>query len=269
MCDYFDWNDDDKKLMISLRYCSHEICVALTQPTYWQELTKGTSISILTKGHFVPKELEGIIANDDPSRLQLILQREHEEDKKRLEEISWIIYRRFFADPRKDPELNGYDRDTDKIIVSASLYNSLSILRFHTNQYLLGVGNNKIIDIENLLGISITIDQSLPNFYRFLTPSNKDTTITNLFTVLIKTLVKQAQYQYLIAFTFRHAPSIVRSVIRMKEFNEPVQLQYAKNYKRKRAEQDEKQSITSNTKKSKADSNQNVKDEITPDEKIC
>ncbi|CAF1530079.1 unnamed protein product, partial [Rotaria sordida] len=84
--------------------------------------------------------------------------------------------------------------------------------------------------------------------------SNKGTTITNLFTVLIKTLVKQPQYQYLIAFTFRHAPSI---------------LQYAKNYKRKRAEQDDKQSITSNTKKSKADSNQNVKDKITPDEKIC
>ncbi|CAF4029542.1 unnamed protein product, partial [Rotaria sordida] len=109
MCDYFDWDDDDKKLMISLRYCSHEICVALTQPTYCQELTKGTLISILAKGHFAPKELEGIIADDDPSRLQLIIQREHVEDKKRLEEISWIIYRRFFADPRKDPELNGYD----------------------------------------------------------------------------------------------------------------------------------------------------------------
>ncbi|CAF1156913.1 unnamed protein product [Rotaria sordida] len=90
MCDYFDWDDDDKKLMISLRYCSHEICVALTQPTYCQELTKGTLISILAKGHFAPKELEGIIADDDPSRLQLIIQREHVEDKKRLEAIELI-----------------------------------------------------------------------------------------------------------------------------------------------------------------------------------
>ncbi|CAF4357347.1 unnamed protein product, partial [Rotaria sp. Silwood2] len=82
------------------------------------------------------------------------------------------------------------------------------------------------------------------------------------------TLVKQAQYQYLTAFTFRHAPSIVRSVIRMKDSNECTRLQYAKSYKRKRAEQDEKQSITSNTKQSKVDSNQNITDETTPDENI-
>ncbi|CAF1400885.1 unnamed protein product [Rotaria sp. Silwood1] len=146
MCDHFDWDNNGKKLTISLRNCSHETCVALTQPTYWQELTKDTSISISTNGKFVPKELEEIIDYDNPSRLQLIIQTEHEKDKQRLEDISWIIYHRFFAYPREEP----------------------------------------------------------------------------------------------------------------KQWEED-----------KRDEQDEKQSITNNTKRSKADSNQNTKDEITPEEKIC
>ncbi|CAF3580656.1 unnamed protein product [Rotaria sp. Silwood1] len=146
MCDHFDWDNNGKKLTISLRNCSHETCVALTQPTYWQELTKDTSISISTNGKFVPKELEEIIDYDNPSRLQLIIQTEHEKDKQRLEDISWIIYHRFFAYPCEEP----------------------------------------------------------------------------------------------------------------KQWEED-----------KRDEQDEKQSITNNTKRSKADSNQSTKDEITPEEKIC
>ncbi|CAF4874230.1 unnamed protein product [Rotaria sp. Silwood1] len=237
MCDHFDWDNNGKKLTISLRNCSHETCVALTQPTYWQELTKDTSISISTNGKFVPKELEEIIDYDNPSRLQLIIQTEHEKDKQRLQDISWIIYHRFFAYPCEEPKQ--WEED-----------------------------NSNIIDIENRLGISITIDQTLPNFYRFLT-RNIDKTIINVFILLIETLVKKAQNEYLIAFTFRYAPPIVRSVIQVKDLNQRARLPYTESYQRKRDEQDEKQSITNNTKRSKADSNQNTKDEITPEEKIC
>jgi len=122
----FLFESTGKQLIVSLRGLSHEACVAITQPTYWQQLTKGTTISISANGQYVPKELETIINDEDPPRLQLVIKSECEHDKK-LEsliimliislilnrlfylDISWQIFNRFFSQPSYIEDISEYN----------------------------------------------------------------------------------------------------------------------------------------------------------------
>ncbi|CAF3083046.1 unnamed protein product [Rotaria sp. Silwood2] len=92
MCTYFDWEDDGKEFEISLRHLSHEACVALTQPSYWEQLKKDTTISISVIGNYVPMEFEEIIEDDEPSRLELIIESKNEKDKKTLQGLLFLIF---------------------------------------------------------------------------------------------------------------------------------------------------------------------------------
>jgi len=100
------------------------------------------------------------------------------------------------------------------MIAYGSLYNSLPMSIFDTNRYLLGEGNSKIREIENTLACSIAIDQSLPQHYRFII-TDQNLTIMNLALVQIEALVKQTQYQYLIAFASNIGISLRSSIHRM------------------------------------------------------
>ncbi|CAF3063281.1 unnamed protein product, partial [Rotaria sp. Silwood2] len=84
MCTSFNWQDDDKRIYMSLQHLSHETCVTLSQSSYWKKLIKGTRISISVIGNYVPMEFEEITEDDQPSRLALIIESKHERDKQRL-----------------------------------------------------------------------------------------------------------------------------------------------------------------------------------------
>ncbi|CAF1183177.1 unnamed protein product [Rotaria sordida] len=215
MCDYFDWRDDGKGFEVSLSGYSHETCVALTQPSYWKQLKKkGKMISISVKGNYVPKEFENIIWDDEPRRLELIIKSKDEQDKKALQDISFKIYDRFISLPKKNPYPPIQDIRCNDLfagaysIVYGCLYNSLPTSIFDTNRYLLGEENFKIKEIEKLCEVSITVDQSAPNLYRFLI-SKANATNNLLAMALLEGLVKQAQYQYLLTFPFYHRSAVI------------------------------------------------------------
>ncbi|CAF1347121.1 unnamed protein product [Rotaria sordida] len=211
MSNYFIWRDNGKRCEISLRGYSHETCVALTQPSYWKQLKeKGKMISISVNGIYVPTKFENIIWDDEPERLELIIKSKDEQDKEALKDISFEIYHRFISWPRKNPypSIRCNDSLTDDYsTVYGCLYNSLPTSIFDTNRYLLGEENFKIKEIEKLCEVSITVDQSAPNLYRFLI-SKTFTTGNALAIALLEGLVKQAQYQYLLTFPFYHREAV-------------------------------------------------------------
>ncbi len=85
-----------QQVIISLRDLSHEVCVAATQASYWQQvdlnnkksvykntflqLVQHSSISITSHGKYVPVELNSICSDEDEPRLHLIIQSQHEQD---------------------------------------------------------------------------------------------------------------------------------------------------------------------------------------------
>ncbi|CAF3825674.1 unnamed protein product [Rotaria sp. Silwood1] len=270
MCSYFDWKDDGKRFSVSLRQYSHETCVALTQPSYWKKLKeKGKMISISVKGNYVPEEFEGIIWDDDPRRLELIIESKNEQDKKALKDIDFEIYNRFIKLPRKNPYppkryIGCYEPTVNVCgIVYGCLYNSLPTSIFDTNRYLLGEENFKIKEIEKLCEVSITVDQSAPNLYRFLI-SDIQTSGNALAMTLLEGLVKQTQYQYLLTFPFYHRSAVKGDGIPTDyhKGHEPMLDEYYFN--KNKADGNEQKA----TKQQIDDSKKNTTDNIIYDENI-
>ncbi|CAF5193311.1 unnamed protein product, partial [Rotaria magnacalcarata] len=155
-----------KQTVISLRGLSHEVCVAVTQVEYWQQLTKNSNISITCNGNYVPGELESICADEDEPRLQLVIEAHYENDRKQFDVICTRIHYDLISFENNDRPI--YDSDRHQLIVYGSLFNSLPSDIFDTERYLLGQRNCNIKKIRNSLACSISIDSSMTRRHCFI-----------------------------------------------------------------------------------------------------
>ncbi|CAF0719424.1 unnamed protein product [Adineta steineri] len=196
-----------KQVIISLGDLSHEVCVAATQVEYWQQLKKGSNISITSNGKYVPKEFKSICNEDDEPRLQLIIQSQYEKDNKQIDKISTRIRHDLVLFKRYNESV--FDISNHQLFVFASLFNSLSTDVFSFELVLLGEQNCNIKQIEKTFNCSIVTDKLTPQRYRF-TIRHKELVIMDLAAIHIQALVKQVQYQYIIAFAGTIKQSIER-----------------------------------------------------------
>ncbi|CAF0885727.1 unnamed protein product [Rotaria sordida] len=258
-----------KQQFISLRGLSHEVCVAATQPEYWQQLTKYSSISITYNGNYVPAELESFCNDEDEPRLHLIIKSQYEQDNKQFDIICTRIHYDLISFENNDRPI--YDSDKNQVIVFGSLFNSLPNDIFDTERYLLGQRNCNIKKIRNSLACSISVDQSMPHRYRFTIYHEKQT-IMDLAAVQIQSLVRQAQNHYIMIYATKIGRTLIgptehmeTSILSSNPETFPSFTSFQPIVKRKRLE-DEEQATTSDRNQPIIDSDQSD-DETIPDER--
>ncbi|CAF1621300.1 unnamed protein product [Adineta ricciae] len=194
-----------KQVIISLRDHSHEVCVAVAEKIYWEQLIQNSNITIAVNGKYVPKELNSICSDNEQPRLHLIIQSHHEQDSNQLEDVCSQIYLDLVKFQYHD--LPHFDHNFRQMLVYGSLYNSLPDETFEIDRYLLGQRNSHIKRIRHTLECAIDVERLSSYRYRFTIRHEKQS-IMNLAAIQIQALVRQAQDQYIIAF----ATSIGRSL---------------------------------------------------------
>ncbi|CAF4879811.1 unnamed protein product [Rotaria sp. Silwood1] len=257
-----------KQVFISLRGLSHEICVAATQTSYWQQLTNNSSITITCNGKYIPVELESFCNDDDEPRLHLVIQSQHERDNKQFDIICTRIHYDLISFENNDHPI--YDFVNHQVIVHGSLFNSLPIEMFDIERYLLGQRNCNIKKIRNSLTCSISVDPSMAPRYRFVI-YHENQTIMDLAAIQIQALVKQAQYHYLMTYATKIGRTLIGPMEKMETAilstdpeTYPSFTPFQPIVKRRRTEDEQQQPTTSG--QLNIDSDQSD-DETIPDER--
>ncbi|UJR28003.1 hypothetical protein I4U23_009261 [Adineta vaga] len=198
-----------KQVIISLRNQSHEVCVAITDRTYWEQLLQDSNISITVHGKYVPKELNSVCNEDDQPRLHLIIKSQYERDLNHLDEIYSQLHMDLIKFEHHDLPI--YDYDSREMIVFGSLYNSLPNETFEIDRNLLGQRNCNIKRLIHTLGCAINIEKLSSYRYRFII-KHEQHSVRNLAVIQIQALVRQAQDQYVIAFATSIGRSLTKSL---------------------------------------------------------